>query len=168
MKLIRIKRHLILILLLLPITAPKPAGAKDSRSQRATNLVRQAVAAYNAHDYSHAVALCETAVSIDPRFARAYTWLGAAYLQHGAHIGLALQMPHGSARGMPGGQQCENGVAADEPGAARHQNCAHRSHSCSPRGRVAAVVRRALYAPRAATGAMQEPRPPHSPSNYLN
>lgn len=76
-----------LALLLLGVSGTAPTLAQGSRSQRAVHLVQQAVTAYNVHDYSRAVALCETAVSIDPNFARAYTWLGAAYQKRGNHQG---------------------------------------------------------------------------------
>ena len=49
----------------------------------------------------------------------------AAFLEHGAHIGFALQMTHRRAHLMAGGQELQNGVAADKPGSAGDQNSVH-------------------------------------------
>ncbi len=51
--------------------------------------------------------------------------LGAAFLQHGAHVALALQAPHRGAHLMARGQELQDAMAADEARPAGHQNCAH-------------------------------------------
>src|SRR5271166_2894582 len=47
---------------------------------------------------------------------------GAAFLQHGAHLALALQVPHRGAYLMADGQELQDGMAADEARPAGHQD----------------------------------------------
>jgi hypothetical protein len=56
-------------------------------------------------------------------------WLGAAFLQHGAHAALALQTSDRGAHPMARGQELHDGMAADEARPAGHQNCADRGLS---------------------------------------
>ncbi len=50
---------------------------------------------------------------------------GAARLQHGAHVVLALQAPNRGTHLMARGQELQDAVGADKTGAAGNQNCAH-------------------------------------------
>ena len=56
---------------------------------------------------------------------QAIAHLGAADLEHGAHLGLALQASHRGAHLMPRIQKLDNAMTADKSRSARHQNCAH-------------------------------------------
>jgi len=51
--------------------------------------------------------------------------VGAAFLQHGAYLALALQAPYRGAHSMAPGQKLQDGTAADKAGSAGNQNCAH-------------------------------------------
>jgi hypothetical protein len=51
---------------------------------------------------------------------------GAAFLQHGAHVGLALRIPDGRTYLMARSQQVQDAVAADKARASGNQNRARR------------------------------------------
>ncbi len=52
--------------------------------------------------------------------------VGAAFLQHGAHVGLALQAAYRGTHLMASGQELQDGMAANEARSAGNQNCAPR------------------------------------------
>jgi Tfp pilus assembly protein PilF len=54
------------------------AQGKSSKPS-AKALVEQASAAFDKGDYEKTVTLCKKAISADPKYVRAYTWLGTAY-----------------------------------------------------------------------------------------
>jgi len=45
---------------------------------------------------------------------QAIAGIGAAFLQHGAHVGLALQIPHRGADIVSRSEKLQDGMAADE------------------------------------------------------
>jgi hypothetical protein len=49
-------------------------------------LVKSAQAAFEQGDYDRALNLCLQARAINPRYARAYTWMGAVYEKRGQHV----------------------------------------------------------------------------------
>jgi tetratricopeptide (TPR) repeat protein len=68
-------------------TQSRAVGAiSTSSTQRAIELVKSAQAAFEQGDYDRALNLCLQARAINPRYARAYTWMGAVYEKRGQHV----------------------------------------------------------------------------------
>jgi hypothetical protein len=69
------------------LTQPPAGGAiPTSATQRAIELVKSAQTAYERGDYDRALKLCLQANAADPRYARAYTWMGAVYEVRGQKV----------------------------------------------------------------------------------
>jgi hypothetical protein len=66
------------------LTQSSTAGSSSTKSsQRAIELVKLAQTAFERGDYDEALNLCRQARAVDPRYARAYTWMGAVYEKRG-------------------------------------------------------------------------------------
>ncbi len=61
------------------VTAQSRMTRGSSNSARAIALVKEAEAVFLRGDYSRTILLCRQASAANPRYARAYTWMGAAY-----------------------------------------------------------------------------------------
>lgn len=55
----------------------------SANSARAIALVKEAEAAFLRGDYNRTILLCRQATAANPRYPRAYTWMGAAYEKRG-------------------------------------------------------------------------------------
>src|SRR4028118_1430145 len=84
---------------LLALPLPTMVGAQTrvagSSNTRAIALVKEAEAAFLRGDYSRSLLLSRQATVVDPRYPRAYTWIGAVYEKRGE----AAQAGPGAGRG---------------------------------------------------------------------
>lgn len=68
-----------------PTTAAPTTVAPPAAVPSAASYVEQAVALYSQGQCSRAVTLLRRAIALDPRYVRAYTWLGFCYARLGRH-----------------------------------------------------------------------------------